>query len=52
MTMPDTVYGAVLISIIDFFLSMAIITGKPSILRKCTFTSLMIQHSSTGSDTG
>jgi hypothetical protein len=27
MTMPDTVYGAVLISVIDFFLSMAIITG-------------------------
>ena len=27
MTMPDTVYGAVLISVIDFFLSMLIITG-------------------------
>jgi hypothetical protein len=27
MMMPDTLYGAVLISVIDFFLSMLIITG-------------------------
>ena len=27
MTMPDTVYGAVLLSLIDFFLSMVMITG-------------------------
>ncbi len=27
MIMPDTVYGAILISVIDFFLSMLIITG-------------------------
>jgi hypothetical protein len=27
MTMPDTVYGAVLLSVIDFFLSMAMISG-------------------------
>jgi hypothetical protein len=27
MTMPDTVYGAVLLSIIDFFLSMVMISG-------------------------
>lgn len=27
MTMPDSVYGAVLLSIIDFFLSIAMIAG-------------------------
>ncbi len=27
MTMPDTVYGAVLLSVIDFFLSFVMISG-------------------------
>jgi hypothetical protein len=27
MTIPDTVYGALLLSIIDFFLSMVMISG-------------------------
>ena len=27
MTMPDTVYGAVLLSVIDFFLSFVMIAG-------------------------
>jgi len=27
MTMPDTVYGAVLLSVIDFFMSMVMICG-------------------------
>lgn len=27
MIMPDTIHGAVLLSLIDFFLSMVVITG-------------------------
>jgi hypothetical protein len=27
MTMPDTLYGALLLSLIDFFLSIAMISG-------------------------